>query len=155
MQTLNDAELSLFVDSVRNYFTITTQQEPQITSAYLGTRDVHGHEFNGLVNFSGPYNGHVLVSMPGPLLRELLLMQHETNLSEDNLLDAAGEIANTLAGNARKTIGSDLQIYVPVKLQGAGGIKARVRERPYVITLTWNHKPALVLLTWESAQPRA
>lgn len=149
MQALNDAELSLFVESVRTYFTVTTQQEPQITSAYLGTRDVQGHEFNGLVNFSGPYKGHVLVSMPGTLLRELLLMQHETDLSDSNLLDAAGEIANTLAGNARKTIGTDLHISVPVKLQGAGGIKARVRERPYVITLNWNHQPALVFIDME------
>ena len=85
-----------------------------------------------------------MVSMPPQLLKELLLLQGETDTSEGNLLDAVGEIANTLGGNARKTLGSGLHISVPVKLHGASGIKARVRKHPYVITLRWNHQPALV-----------
>lgn len=144
MTTLNEAELKLFVDSVRRYFEVTTAQQPQITSAFLATGELQGHEFNGLVSFSGSYQGHVLVSMPAPLLRELLLLQGETELSDGNLLDAVGEIANTLAGNARKVLGSGLAISVPVKLQGAAGLKARVRRHPYVITLRWNRQPALV-----------
>ena len=70
----------------------------------MGTGDVEGFEFNGIVTFSGSYNGQVAVSMPAKMLRELLLLQHETDLSDGNLLDAVGEIANTLAGNARKTL---------------------------------------------------
>lgn len=149
MNTLNEEELKLFVDSVRNYFKVTTSQEPQITSAFLATSDVEGLDFNGLVTFSGSYNGHVIVSMPPKLLRELLLLQHETDLSDGNLLDAVGEIANTLAGNARKVLGHGLDISVPIKLQGASGIKARVRKHPYVITLRWNHQPAIVCVDME------
>lgn len=149
MDTLNEEELKLFVNSVCRYFSVTTTQEPQITSAFLGISDVEGHEFNGLVSFTGTYNGHVMVSMPGKLLRELLLLQHITDLSDANLLDAVGEIANTLAGNARNSLGSGLEISVPVKLQGAAGIKARVRQHPYVITLRWNHQPALVVVDME------
>jgi chemotaxis protein CheX len=146
---LHDTELKLFVDSVRRYFQVTTRQEPQITSAFLGTGDIDGHDFNGIVTFSGSYNGHVIVSMTAQLLRELLLLQGETDLSTGNLLDAAGEIANTLGGNARKTLGSGLQISVPVKLHGASGVKARVRKHPYVITLRWNHQPAMVCVDME------
>jgi chemotaxis protein CheX len=146
---LHDTELKLFVDSVRRYFKATTRQEPQITSAYLATGDLEGHDFNGIVTFSGSYNGHVIVSMPAPLLRELLLLQKETDLSEGNLLDAVGEIANTLAGNARNVLGSGLNISVPVKLHGRSGIKARVRQHPCVITLRWNHQPALVCIDME------
>lgn len=149
MGTLVEDELKLFVNSVCHYFSVTTSQEPQITSAFLGTTEIEGHDFNGLVSFSGTYNGHVMVSMPGKLLRELLLLQHETDLSDANLLDAVGEIANTLAGNARKNLGAGLNISVPVKLQGAAGITARVRQRPYVITLRWNHQPALVVVDME------
>lgn len=141
---LQESELKLFVDSVRRYFEVTTRQEPQITSAFLATSEVQAHDFNGIVSFTGTYNGHVMVSMPGQLLRELLMLQRETDLSDANLLDAVGEIANTLGGNARKTLGSGLQISVPVKLRGAAGIKARVRKHPYVITLRWAHQPALV-----------
>lgn len=149
MDALHETELKLFVDSVRRYFQVVTKQEPQITSAFLGTSDVDGHDFNGIVTFSGTYNGHVMVSMPPQLLRELLLLQGETDLSESNLLDAVGEIANTLGGNARKTLGSGLQISVPVKLHGSSGIRARVRKHPYVITLRWNHQPAMVCVDME------
>ena len=147
--TLHEAELKLFVDSVRRYFQVLTKQEPQITSAFLGTGDVDGHDFNGIVTFSGSYNGHVMVSMPPQLLRELLLLQGETDLSENNLLDAVGEIANTLGGNARKSLGAGLQISVPVKLHGGSGVKARVRKHPYIITLRWNHQPAMVCVDME------
>lgn len=144
MDSLHEIELKLFVDSVRRYFQVVTKQEPQITSAFLATSDVEGYDFNGIVTFSGSYNGHVIVSMPPQLLKELLLLQGETDLADGNLLDAVGEIANTLGGNARKTLGSALHISVPVKLHGTSGIRARVRKHPYVITLRWNHQPALV-----------
>ncbi len=71
---LHEAELKMFVDSVRRYFKATTRQEPQITSAYLGTGDIEGHDYNGIVSFSGSHNGHVIVSMPAAPLRELLLL---------------------------------------------------------------------------------
>jgi chemotaxis protein CheX len=143
-QGLAEGELKLFVDSVRRYFEVITQQPPQVTSTFLATGDLKGFDFNGIVTFSGSYNGHVIVSMPGALLKELLLLQKETDLSDGNLLDAVGEIANTLGGNARKTLGAGLQISVPVKLHGTSGIQARVRKHPYVITLKWNRQPALV-----------
>ncbi len=149
MATLNEADLKLFVDSIRNYLKVTTRQEPQITSAFLGSGDVEGFEFNGIVTFSGSHNGHVVVSMPDKLVREVLLLQHETDMSSGNLLDAVGEIANTLAGNARKALGAELQISVPIKMQGLNGIKARVRKRPYVITLRWNHYDAMVCVDME------
>lgn len=147
--TLNETDLKLFIDSIRHYLKVTTRQEPQITSAFLGTGDVEGFEFNGLVTFSGSHNGNVIVSMPAKLVREILLLQHETDLSDSNLLDAVGEIANTLAGNARKALGPELQISVPIKLHGVQGIKARVRKHPYVITLRWNHYEALVCVDME------
>lgn len=144
MNALNEEELKLFVDSVRNYFKVSTGQEPKITSAYLATDAVDGYEFNGIVSFSGSYSGQVMVSMPAQLLRELLLLQGETDLSDTHLLDAVGEIANTLAGNARRTFGPTLGISVPIRLMGATGVTARVRERPYAITLRWGPLPALV-----------
>lgn len=149
MDALNADELKLVVESVRQYFRVLTKQEPQITSAFLATADLQGHEYNGIVTFSGAYNGHVIVSMPGQLLRELLLLQGETDVSQSNLLDAVGEIANTLAGNARKTLGSGLNISVPVRLHGSSGIQARVRKHPYAITLRWNHQPAVVCIDME------
>jgi chemotaxis protein CheX len=151
MATLNDADLRLFIDSIRNYLKITTRQAPQITSAFLGMGEIVGFEFNGIVTFSGSHNGHILVSMPDKLVREILLLQHETDVGDSNLLDAVGEIANTLAGNARKALGAGLQISVPVKTQGTDAIQTQVRKHPYVITLRWNHYQAMVCVDMERA----
>jgi chemotaxis protein CheX len=149
MDSLNPDELKLFVESVRQYFKVLTRQEPQITSAFLATGELQGYDYNGIVTFSGAYNGHVIVSMPGQLLKELLALQGETDMGQGNLLDTVGEIANTLGGNARKSLGSALQISVPVKLHGSAGIQARVRKHPYAITLRWNHQPAVVCIDME------
>jgi chemotaxis protein CheX len=142
--TLSQPDLDHFVNSIVRYFRVSTTLEPAVTSAFLGSNDMLTHEFNGLVSFSGKFHGHVIVSATGALLRELLLIQHERDLSDSNLLDAVGEIANTLAGNARKNFGSELDISVPLKLQGRQGLTARTRSQPYVITLVWNKHPALV-----------
>jgi chemotaxis protein CheX len=149
MATLTEDDLRLFVDAVKHYLKATSGQEPEITSAFLGDANVTGHEFNGIVSFMGGYSGQILVSMPQGMLRELLVLQHERNFTESNLLDAVGEVANTLAGNARKLFGPELDISVPTRLRGAQGITARVRERPYVITFRWNRHPALVCVDLE------
>lgn len=144
MTALNEDELRLFVDSIRHYFDVTTRLSPQITSAFLDTQAMERHEFNGIVSFSGKYRGQVVVSMPATPLRELLLLQNESDLSDENLLDAVGEIANTLAGNARKKFGSGLDISVPTRQRGARSTAAQTRRHPYCITLKWNSYPALV-----------
>ena len=77
------------------------------------------------------------------------LLRHETDSSDGNLLDAVGEIANTLAGNAGKSLGSDLHSSVPVKLQGAHDVKARVHKHPYMIPLRWGHYQAMVCVDME------
>ena len=150
MEKLTESDLKLFVDAVRRYFTVVTRQEPLITSAFLATGDIETHGYSGVVGFSGSYSGQVLVSMPAALLRELLLLQQQTDLSDANMLDAVGEIANTLAGNARKALGSTLNISVPTTMLGRlQEPSARVRKLPYMITLRWNHQPALVCIDLE------
>lgn len=149
MANLLEDDLHLFVDAVKHYLKTTTRQAPEVTSAFLGDTTLQGYEYNGLISFSGGFTGHLMVSMPQAMLRELLVLQHEHNFSEAYLLDAVGEVANTLAGNARKVFGSALDISVPVKLKGTQGMVARVRARPFIITFRWNHHPALVCVDME------
>lgn len=144
MVSLKESDLRLFIDSVRRYFEVTSKVTPEITSAFLGVGALEGHEYNGIVKFSGPLTGQVTVSLPMRAVRELLLIQHETRLTEANLLDAVGEIANTLAGNARRNLGRDLDISVPTAVRGAHIATERARRHPYVITFRWNTYPGMV-----------
>jgi len=149
MAALKETDLRMFIDSVRRYFDVTCRMPPEITAAFLGTDPLPTHDFNGIVSFSGRFSGQVIVSLPAMALRELLLMQRETDLSDVNLLDAVGEIANTLAGNARQALGNALEISVPSTLRGRAGRPARVRAHPYVITFRWNTYPGLVCVDLE------
>lgn len=149
MASLTEDDLRLFVDAIKHYLKTTSRQEPEITSAFLGDDTVQGFEYNGLVSFMGGYTGYVMVSMPAAMLRDLLVLQHEHNVSEANLLDAVGEIANTLAGNARKVFGPQIDISVPACLRGVQTIMVRVRKRPYVITFRWSNYAALVCVDLE------
>jgi chemotaxis protein CheX len=149
MAALHESDLRLFVDSVTRYFAVTGRDAPHIAAAWLGTDELPLHDFHGIVSFSGRFTGQVIVSLPAAALRELLLMQHETDLSEANLLDAVGEIANTLAGNARAALGSGLEISVPQTAVGAAPRAPRVRAHPYVITFRWNTWPGLVCVDLE------
>lgn len=144
MTALKESDLRLFVDSVRRYFDVTSRITPEITSAYLGVDALPGHDFNGIVSFSGRYRGQVVVSLPAAALRELLLIQHERDLSHASMLDAVGEIANTLAGNARRTLGKELEISVPTVVHGRPERPVRTRAHPYVITFRWNRYPGVV-----------
>ena len=144
MESLKESELRLFIDSVRRYFEVTSRVPVEITSAYLGMGALHGHEFNGIVTFSGPLTGQVTVSLPMRAVCELLLIQRETKLTEANLLDAVGEIANTLAGNARRHLGREVDISVPTTVRGPRIDTRQACRHPYVITFRWNTYPGLV-----------
>lgn len=54
------------------------------------------------------------------------------------------QIANTLAGNARRTLGKDLEISVPRVVHGKPSGGTRTRQHPYVITFRWNRYPGVV-----------
>jgi chemotaxis protein CheX len=151
MADLTDTDLKFFVDAVRKYFHVTTRLEPDIASAYLATGDIDAFDYSGVVTFSGSYNGHIMVSAPERMLKELLLLQYQNDLSSANLLDAVGELTNTLAGNARQAFGSELHISVPIAFTGKSGVQARVRKRPFVVSLTWAHHRALVCVDMQKS----
>jgi len=91
-------------------------------------------------------------------MRFLLLSVGETLQGDDIFMDAAGEIANTIAGNARKHFGEKMEISVPTTLKGAGleelgrsGALQILRERPMVINIQWQTLAAALVVDLESA----
>jgi chemotaxis protein CheX len=81
------------------------------------------------------------------MIRHVLLAMHESDHSDENLLDSVGELANTIAGNAREFFGETMEISVPVAILGAPeAIRSQIRARPYVIAIEWkNYTASLVV----------
>lgn len=144
MTPIAEADLRLVADSALKFFSASSSVPAKVTAAFLGESEIATHDFTGLIHLTGQYEGRVIVSAPLGLLRELLLTQGESNFSHENLQDAVGEIANTIAGNMRGQFGPALQISVPECLSGQYEWSASMRSRPYVISLNWSCYSAMV-----------
>lgn len=154
MSDISENELKVFVDAVTRYFAHLTREPAAVRSAYLAdSGSVPGKgDYTGLIAVSGGFRGCVYFTAPLVMIRSLLREMCEHNLEEDNLLDAVGEIANTLAGNARRYFGETMEISPPVTLVGLPDrIRSAARARPFVIQCSWKSFEATVVVDIERA----
>lgn len=152
MSELREEEIRVFVDAVRNYFVQMTTAPALVKASYLAEQSVPRHAYTGLITVAGQFQGCVYFSAQRDMLLALLDEMQEPDLSDENLLDAVGEIANTIAGNARRHFGSGLDISVPVAIKGISeDIRTAVRVRPLVILVEWQSYQVVVVVDLKSA----
>ena len=150
MNHLNEQEIKVFVDAVRGYFNHLESDEATIRTAYLADlqRPLPVLDYAGLIQISGDYAGYVYFTSEKNMVRFLLRTLKEPEDSEAFYLDAVGEIANTIAGNSRRHFGAGLDIAPPKTYSGRPPV-LNVRERPYVILMSWRHYQAAVVVDIE------
>ena len=147
MADMTDNELKIFINAVTHYFAQLTREPATVRAAYLANGEIPHFDYTGLITVSGRYRGCVYFSTSGDALRALLLEFREPDRRESNLLDAVGEIANTIAGNARRHFGRELEISAPVTIRGVPEqIKSAVRARPFAIQLDWSNHDAVMVV---------
>ncbi|KRB06143.1 chemotaxis protein CheX [Lysobacter sp. Root690] len=150
MSDLNETEIKVFIDAVTNYFNQLTQEAAQVRGAFLDDNSgtVPVYDYSGQISISGQFRGTITVSAPRAMIRHLLLALNESDQSDANLRDTVGELANTLAGNARKHFGGDMEISVPKTAAGAIS-NSGSRKRPYVIMVSWKTYSASLVVDIE------
>jgi len=149
MADITEKEISVFIEAIDNYFYQITGTNAEIQTSFLAEREILPliHDFTGKIVISGKYHGCIYFSATRIMLIRLLLEMNEAQQTEAQWLDAVGEIANTLAGNARKYFGETMEISVPMVFQGKSEhLKTIARERPYVITFKWKKYNAVVIV---------
>jgi len=150
MAVLSATDLKVFIDAVTHYFAQLTSERAVIRSSYLADAELPYFDYTGLITLSGQYRGHIYFSAPRRLVRELLVQLHEPDTCDANLLDAVGEVANTISGNARRHFGSALDISVPQAMRGRPKQgKPAASTRPFAILLTWQRFEAVVVVDLE------
>jgi len=150
MADISEIDARVFVDSVTNYFSLLTGEPAAIRSAYLADTALPRFDYTGLIAFSGQFRGSVYFSATSIMAAKLLLAMRETDTARSNLLDIVGEVANTIAGNARKHYGAGLEISTPVTIYGhADEVRSAVRARPFAIELQWQQSEGVVLVDLE------
>lgn len=113
---ITELDLALFAEITRRYFERTMGESVALDRACLCFTPPQFEEFTGLIRMSGLHRGYVSLSLGAPLLQQMLQRVGETEQSPALCRDYVGEIASTIASNAREHFGSHLGISVPVAL---------------------------------------
>ena len=144
---MDEHELRVFIDIVSQYFERQTGRLPDIGSPYLGEANALPiYDFTGVIGISGERQGCVYFTAHRDLLRQLLLHVGESDVSDNNLCDLVGEIANTISGNARRHFGPNFMISVPVVVAGnARAIQVPKDVKAYILPLKWHKLEAAMI----------
>lgn len=136
---MKEQKLQIFLNIISNYFNQFGGSELIADTPYLlENKQPKVHDYTGVIGISGVQKGVVYFSATRELLSSLLNSMGETENSEEIYMDLAGEVANTIAGNARNEFGAEFHISVPFVFKGAPqSIVLPSEERSFIIPITW------------------
>ena len=148
---MQENEIEIFIEGISNYFTLYSEEKLTIDTPYLlDNVNKLVYDYTGIIGITGNYSGCVYFTAPKVLLKYLLLSLGEEDLNEVNIADLVGEIANTISGNARKHLGSNFMISVPVVVDGAiNKVQLPKDLRSYVIPVKWRNYSAAMVISIE------
>ena len=135
-------ELQIFIDAALHYFDVNLGKgEIRVGEPALGTPEHAAiYEYTGLIEISGEKSGQVFFSSPVDLIRHLLFVMGEPDVDDDLVADLVGEIANSIAGNARQYFGSGFRLSTPTIFRNASRVQEISRGLPsYVVPLIWRN----------------
>lgn len=145
---MKEDKLKVFIDGVQNYFSQLDKDGITVGTPYLIENKMPtASDYTGIIGISGPNRGVVYFTSPNSLLKHLLHLMQEDDKSEENMIDLVGEVANTIAGNARSEFGDKFDISVPIVIRGVpGDIYLPPKDRSFVIPIEWQgHDAAIVV----------
>lgn len=141
-RALSAADIEVFSQAIGDYFETCTGRRAEVRTAYLLDQQAPpclGNDYNGLIEITGGYAGSVCFSAPTSLLSHVLLASGESDFTDEKHADLVGEIANTLAGQARRHFGEDLGISTPRTFRRQDALPVADAGRPpYAIPLIWH-----------------
>lgn len=143
--------IEVFINSVMHFYKQLNLDEIEIGVPYLlDSNQPVVEDFTGIIGISGQRKGCVYYTCSRAMLSYILLTMGENDVSNEHLCDLAGEIANTIAGNARKAFGAEFLISVPVVLQGEPeNINLPKDIRCVVIPTKWKYYESIIVVALE------
>lgn len=148
---LDQETVEVFMHGLTRFYSQLGLEEMEIGVPYLLDANAPVVEdYTGIIGISGRRKGCVYYSCPQAMLNYMLLAMGEQDVSTDHLCDLAGEIANTLAGNAREAFGADFMISVPVVLKGEPEkVKLPSSIRSIAIPTRWEYYQSVIVVALE------
>ena len=148
---MKEKKLQVFLDIITNYFAQLGGEALTVETPYLSAdKQPEVYDYTGIIGVSGIQKGVVYFSATQGLLCSILESLGETDASEENLVDLAGEVANTIAGNARKEFGAEFHISVPLVFKGVPqSIALPKGERSFIIPIAWRAQPGEIVFCFQ------
>lgn len=149
---INEAEVSVFVAAVLQYFDRTVNQAASCGTPFLAMQERPATlDYTGVIRIDGKRSGVVMFTAPKTMLSVMLMRMQEPDMSHENLSDLVGEIANTLSGNARRDFGHQFNISVPAVISGRdAALEFPQGARPIVIPIDWRNYHARLVVCLDS-----
>lgn len=141
-----EKRFQVFIDSVANYFSQLNDDEIVIDTPFLQENHVPVlSDYTGVIGITGNNKGLVYFTAPESLLHQILTTIKENDQGEDNLVDLVGEVANTIAGNARTEFGDEFNISVPLVFKGQPeNVMLPKDKHSFVIPISWKNNKAAI-----------
>lgn len=148
---MTESELKFFIDVVIHYFSQVTDEGATMGLPYIKKDEAVVMDYTGLIGISGPRRGAIYVTAGRGLLEKLTHVILEMfDADEEILLDMAGELTNTIAGNVRKSFGSDFMISVPMLIKGKPeDILLKLKPPVFVVPINWKKEKAYLVVGLE------
>jgi chemotaxis protein CheX len=112
-----------FMGAIKNVFKTMLNLDVQFGKPQVKTQETMSHDVSGIIGLSGEVVGAVIVSFPKLSAVKIASTFAGINLSDadDDFADAIGELANMIAGNAKKDLeGLNIMISTPSVVIGSG-----------------------------------
>ena len=124
-----------FVNSVRAVFSTMVGVATTVGRPHLKTQPATSYDVSGIIGFSGEVTGSVVVSFQMEAAAKLVnaFAGAEIDPEGPDFADAVGELANMIAGSAKKDLGAAANISVPNVVIGAGHHVARLSGVPCLV----------------------
>jgi chemotaxis protein CheX len=123
------------VNSIKAVFNTMVKVEVTIGRPSVKSTPIPSYDVSGIIGLSGDLIGSIVVSFQLEAAMKLVSAFAGTPLDAQNpdFPDAVGELANMIAGGAKKAFGVMANITVPSVIIGSGHMIARLSDVPCVI----------------------
>jgi len=144
--------LTVFIRAILHYFEHMVGIPAETDAPYLLEGDPETMHYTAVIGISGDLQGCIYFTAPKGMLNQLLNHIHEPDPTDELRCDMAGEVANTLSGNARKQLGPGFMISVPVVVLGKPERFVWPKNTAcFVIPIRWQQTRALLMVCLTNA----
>jgi len=128
--------VNAFVGSIVNVFKTMVHADVAVGKPVLKQDHGSAADVSGIIGLSGDVQGCVVLSFPGPVAEQAASKFAGTGLTTQHpdFTDAIGELANMVAGNARKGfVGYNTKISLPNVVVGSNHAEPQSKASPFII----------------------